>query len=51
VLDYIRDPAEISRRSFAIIAEEAALASLPADIRGVAARIVHACGMPERIYK
>ena len=47
MLDYIRDPAEIIRRSFAIIAEEAELSSLPTDIRPVAARIVHACGMPD----
>ena len=47
MLDYIRDPAEISRRSFEIIAAEAELSSLPADMRPVAARIVHACGMPD----
>ncbi len=47
MLDYIHDPAEITRRSFAIIAEEAKLSSLPEDIRPVAARIVHACGMPD----
>jgi precorrin-8X/cobalt-precorrin-8 methylmutase len=47
VLDYIRDPAEITRRSFAIIAKEAKLSKLPIDIRPVAARIVHACGMPD----
>jgi precorrin-8X/cobalt-precorrin-8 methylmutase len=45
--DYIRDPAEISRRSFAIIAAEADLAALPADIAPVAARIVHASGMAD----
>lgn len=45
MLDYIRDPDEISRRSFEIIEAEAHLASLPSDIRPVAARIVHACGM------
>ena len=44
---YIRDPAEISRRSFEIIAAEADLASLPPDIAPIAARIVHACGMPD----
>jgi precorrin isomerase len=44
---YIRDPTEIARRSFEIIAEEADLSSLPADIAPVAARIVHACGMPD----
>ena len=47
MLDYVRDPAEITRRSFAIVAEEARLASLPADIAAIAARIVHSCGMPE----
>ena len=47
MLDYIRDPAEITRRSFAIIAEEVELSSLPADIGPVAARLVHACGMPD----
>lgn len=44
---YIRDPAAISRRSFEIIAAEADLASLPPDIAPLAARIVHACGMPD----
>ena len=47
MFDYIRDPAEITRRSFEILAAEAELASLPADIAPVAARIVHACGMPD----
>lgn len=44
---YIRDPAEITRRSFEIIAAEADLGSLPADLSPLAARIVHACGMPD----
>jgi len=47
MLDYIRDPNEITRRSFEIIEAEADLASLPKDIQPVAARIVHACGMPD----
>jgi len=47
MLDYIRDPAEILRRSFEIIEKETDLATLPKDIRSVAARIVHACGMPD----
>lgn len=46
-MDYLRDPAEITRRSFEIIEAEADLASLPADVRPIAARIVHACGMPD----
>ena len=45
--DYIRDPAEITRRSFEIVGAEARLAGLPADIAPLAARIVHACGMPD----
>lgn len=47
MLDYLRDPAEITRRSFAIIEAEAKLDRLPPAMRPVAARIVHACGMPE----
>lgn len=47
MLDYLRDPAEITRRSFAIVAAEAHLSSLPRDIAPVAARIVHACGMTD----
>ena len=47
MLDYIRDPDAITRRSFEIIEAEADLASLPKDIQPVAARIVHACGMPD----
>lgn len=47
MLDYIRDPTEITRRSFEIIEAEADLGSFPQDIRPIAARIVHACGMPD----
>ena len=47
MLDYIRDPTEITRRSFEIVEAEANLASFPKDIRPIAARIVHACGMPD----
>jgi precorrin-8X/cobalt-precorrin-8 methylmutase len=46
-MNYLRDPAEITRRSFEIIATEADLSALPADVRPIAARIVHACGMPD----
>ena len=42
MFDYIRDPAEITRRSFEIIAAEADLGALPAAMRPVAARLVHA---------
>jgi precorrin-8X/cobalt-precorrin-8 methylmutase len=47
VLDYLRDPAAITERSFAIIAAETELSALPEDIRPIAMRIVHACGMPD----
>ena len=45
VLDYIRDGAEIYRRSFAIIRAEAQLAAFTPDEERVAVRIIHACGM------
>ena len=47
MFSYVRNPAEITRRSFEIIAAEADFSGLPADIAPVAARIVHACGMPD----
>ena len=46
-MSYIRDPAEITRRSFEIIAAEADLGALPAAMRPVAARLVHASGMTD----
>ena len=45
--DYVRDPAEIYRRSFEIVRAETDLARLPASFHDVAVRIVHACGMPD----
>lgn len=45
--DYIRDGAEIYRRSFAIIRAEADLARFTPDEERVAVRIIHACGMVE----
>jgi precorrin-8X/cobalt-precorrin-8 methylmutase len=44
--DYLRDPAAIYRRSFALIREAADLSSLPRDLRPVAARLIHTCGDP-----
>lgn len=45
--DYIRQPDEIYRRSFAIVREEAGLDCLPpeAGMEAVATRLIHACGM------
>lgn len=44
---YLRDPAEIYRRSFAMIREACDLARVPAALQPLALRVVHACGMPE----
>ncbi len=46
-LDYIRDGAEIYRKSFATIRTEAKLARFQALEEKVAVRIIHACGMVE----
>ena len=46
-LDYLRDPEEIYRRSFAVARAETDLSHLPAALHDVALRIVHACGAPE----
>jgi precorrin-8X/cobalt-precorrin-8 methylmutase len=45
--DYVRDGAEIYRRSFAIIRAEADLARFDKDEARVATRIIHSCGMVE----
>jgi precorrin-8X/cobalt-precorrin-8 methylmutase len=45
--DYIRDGAEIYRRSFAIIRREADLARFTQEEERVAVRIIHACGIVE----
>lgn len=47
--DYIRDGAEIYRRSFATIRAEAGLSGLPADVARVAVRMIHACGMVDLV--
>jgi precorrin-8X/cobalt-precorrin-8 methylmutase len=45
VIDYLRDPAEIYRRSFATIREEARLDHLPEGVAEIVVRLIHACGM------
>ncbi|MFF0342443.1 precorrin-8X methylmutase [Kribbella sp. NPDC004875] len=47
--EYVRDGAEIYRRSFATIRGEAALDGLPADVAQVAVRMIHACGMTDLV--
>ncbi len=44
---YIRDGAEIYRRSFATIRAEADLSGFAPDEESVAVRVIHACGMVE----
>ena len=46
-MEWLRDPDEIYRRSFAIVREEADLSAVPDDMADVVIRLVHACGMPE----
>ena len=45
--DYVRDPDEITRRSFAIIRHETDVADVPSDLVGVVYRMVHASGMTD----
>lgn len=43
--DYVREGAEIYRRSFATIRAEADLGRFPTDLVPVVVRMIHACGM------
>jgi precorrin-8X/cobalt-precorrin-8 methylmutase len=47
--DYVKDPAEIYRLSFATIEAEARLDKLPAPLQAVARRMIHACGMTDLV--
>ncbi|MEQ8505120.1 MAG: precorrin-8X methylmutase [Rhodospirillales bacterium] len=47
MFDYIRDPAEIYRRSFATIEAETDLARFDDGDRALAVRLIHACGMTD----
>lgn len=46
---YLRDGEEIYRQSFRTIRAEADLSVVPADLRTVAERMVHACGMVDLV--
>lgn len=48
-MEYVRDGAEIYRRSFATIRAEADLSGLPGDVARVAVRMIHACGMVDLV--
>jgi precorrin-8X/cobalt-precorrin-8 methylmutase len=45
--DYVKDGAEIYRRSFATIRAEADLDRFPDDVSRVVVRMIHACGMTD----
>ncbi|MGN9913032.1 precorrin-8X methylmutase [Phytohabitans sp. LJ34] len=47
--EYIKDGAEIYRRSFATIRAEADLSGLPDDVARVAVRMIHSCGMVDLV--
>jgi len=49
VTDYVRDGAEIYRRSFATIRSEADLAAYDPILERVVVRMIHACGMVDLI--
>jgi precorrin-8X/cobalt-precorrin-8 methylmutase len=46
-MEYLCDPAAIYARSFEMIRAEADLSRIPENARGIAARVIHACGMVE----
>ncbi|SDG47193.1 precorrin-8X methylmutase [Lentzea fradiae] len=45
--DYVKDGAEIYRRSFATIRAESDLTGFPDDVAKVVVRMIHACGMTD----
>jgi precorrin-8X/cobalt-precorrin-8 methylmutase len=45
MIDYLKDPAAIYEKSFAIIAAEADFSTVPENARRVATRMIHACGV------
>ena len=47
MFDYIRDPAEIHKRSFETVRAETDVSGLSADEAALTVRLVHACGMPD----
>jgi len=47
--EYVKDGAEIYRRSFATIRAEADLSGLPDDVARVAVRMIHSCGMVDLV--
>jgi precorrin-8X/cobalt-precorrin-8 methylmutase len=48
--DWLRDPEEIYRRSFATIRAEADLAGVAEPLRPLVVRMIHACGMADLVH-
>ena len=46
---YLRDPDEITRRSFEAVRRETDLSAIPEDLTDIALRLVHATAMPELV--
>ena len=46
---YLRDPDEITRRSFEAVRRETDLAAIPEDLADIALRLVHATAMPKLV--
>ncbi len=46
-MKFLNDPDEIYKRSFAAIEEEVDLSALPEDVRRIATRVIHSCGMTD----
>jgi precorrin-8X/cobalt-precorrin-8 methylmutase len=44
---HLHDPEAIYRASFATIRQEAPIDALPAELQGLALRLIHSCGMPD----
>ena len=49
MFEYIRDPAEIYKKSFETVRAEIDVSGLSEDEGRVAVRLVHACGMPDMV--
>ena len=47
MIEYVREPKEIYRQSFAIARAETDLSAIPPALQDVVLRLVHACGMPD----
>ena len=47
MFDYLRNPSDIYKSSFEIIAKEADLSHLPPSAHAIATRVIHSCGMVE----